>query len=93
MSGETVTTEAVCEAAGGIHLTTAHRWATWGLLPKPTKVFLGRRGTVAQWPKAALAQAGWVRARLDGGMSKEQVREAIERGDFKAGDPPDQDSP
>lgn len=83
VSDETVTTEAVCEAAGGIHLTTAHRWANWGLLPKPTKVFLGRRGTVAQWPKVAVEQARWVRARLDGGLTKEQVRESLEHGDFK----------
>ena len=81
--GETVATAAVCEAAGGIHLTTAHRWAAWGLLPKPTKVFLGRRGTIAHWPKIAVAQARWVRERLDSGMPKEQVREAHERGEFK----------
>lgn len=83
VSDETVTTAAVCEAAGGIHLTTAHRWAAWGLLPKPEKAFLGRRGTVARWPKVAPEQARWVRERLDSGLTKEAVRRAIERGDFK----------
>lgn len=85
MSDETVTTEAVCEAAGGIHLTTAHRWATWGLLPKPEKAFLGRRGTVARWPKIAIEQAKWVRERLDSGMTKDEVRQALDRGMFTSG--------
>ncbi len=84
MSDGTWTTSAeVCNAAGEIHTRTAHRWVAWGLLPQPMRVPIGRRGSVHWWPKITVAQARWVRARFDSGMLKEQVRAALERGDFE----------
>ncbi len=79
---ETVTSKDVCEAAG-ISIVTAHRWAKEGVLPTPTKTFLGRRGTVAQWPAYAVKQARWVRSRLDAKQSFQQIREALSRGEFQ----------
>ena len=80
---ETVTTAAVCEAAG-VSLGTVHRWAKQGLLPVPGKVFRGRRGTASIWPAHAPGQAKWVRERLDAGLTIAQVLSALERGEFVA---------
>ncbi len=80
--GVLVTMAEVCAAAGEIRMRTALRWVTWGLLPQPEKLSMGKHRAVTCWPKIAVAQARWVRQCFDSGMLREQVREALERGDF-----------
>ena len=68
--------------AAGVTATTIRRWAKQGLLPAGTKVHRGRRGTGLVFPDTAPAQAVWVKAQLDAGRTVEDVRLALEHGEF-----------
>lgn len=77
-------TTADVATAAGAHETTVGRWVKQGLLPAPTIVNMGRRrGRSARWALHAPEQAAWIRARLDDGWTFDEVREALERGEFK----------
>lgn len=78
------TTAQVCEAAG-ISGPTAFRWSQKGVLPPYQKVHGGQRGLSARWPLHAPEQARWVKGLLDEGLTFDEIRDAIERGDFRAG--------
>lgn len=77
-----VTTAQVAEAAG-VHPTTLARWSKLGLLPERVHLNLGRRGRAFRWPPHALEQAQWVKARIDDMWTMEEIRAALERGEFK----------
>lgn len=77
----TTTTAAIAEAAG-VTGKTIRVWAKRGLLPTPQMSHRGRRGTVALWPDAALAQAVWVRGQLDAGRTVPEIAEAIQAGQY-----------
>lgn len=78
------TTTEVCEA-GGISGPTAFRWAQKRVLPAPQKVHGGQRGLSSRWPLHAPAQAAWVKAKLDRGFTFDEIRTALEAGEFKPG--------
>lgn len=69
-------------AGAGIHETTVGRWLKLGLLPVPEVRNMGRRGRTTRWPLVAPAQARWVKGQLDAGFSFEEIRAALERGEF-----------
>jgi len=75
------TTEQVA-AAAGVHETTVGRWLKLGLLPTPEVRNMGRRGRTTRWPLHAPEQARWVKAQLDAGFSFDEVRVALEAGEF-----------
>lgn len=75
------TTAEVCEASG-ISGPTAFRWAQKGVLPAPQKIHGGQRGLSSRWPLHAPAQAAWVKARLDRGFTFEEIRSALDVGEF-----------
>lgn len=75
------TTEQVA-AAAGVHETTVGRWLKLGLLPTPEVRNMGRRGRTTRWPLHAPEQARWVKAQLDAGFSFDEVRAALEAGEF-----------
>jgi DNA-binding transcriptional MerR regulator len=77
------TTSQVAESAG-IHETTVGRWLKLGLLPKPEIMNMGRRGRTMRWPRHAPAQAKWVKEQLGLGFSFDEVRGALERGEFSS---------
>lgn len=58
------------------------RWARLGLLPPGCKVHRGRRGVGFVWPAETAAQARWVKSQLDAGLTPDDVRAALSRGDF-----------
>lgn len=78
---DTIRTAQVC-AAAGVTDATVMRWAKLGVMPPYERVFRGRRGSFARWPKHAEQQAVWVKAQLDAGRSFEEIRQALERGEF-----------
>ncbi|MBL9101075.1 MAG: MerR family transcriptional regulator [Myxococcales bacterium] len=61
---------------------TVRRWARLGLLPPGRKVHRGRRGVGFVWPAETAAQARWVKSQLDAGLTPDDVRAALTRGDF-----------
>lgn len=75
------TTEQVA-AAAGVHVTTVGRWLKLGLLPAPEIRNMGRRGRTTRWLLHAPDQARWVKAQLDAGFSFDEVRAALEAGEF-----------
>lgn len=77
------TTKEVAEAAG-VTDSTVMKWAAKGVLPAYTTVYGGARGRAARWPLHAPAQAAWVKARLDQGLTFSEVGELLARGEFKA---------
>jgi hypothetical protein len=80
-----VTTEAVALAAG-VHPSTISRWVKLGLLPQPQVIYRGRRGKQTRWVAHAPAQAKWVQARLDAGLTFDEVAAALGRGEFAIDD-------
>jgi DNA-binding transcriptional MerR regulator len=76
------TTEEVATAAG-ITGSAVMKWAGKHVLPAYTVIYGGRRGRSARWPLHAVEQASWVRGQLDAGLSFEEIREMLERGEFK----------
>jgi len=82
-----VSTDAVAKAAGVVPATLT-RWAERGLLPRPTKIFRGRKGNRHIWPPHAVEQASWVSARLADNWTHDEILEALKRGDFKPAEPP-----
>lgn len=89
---DSVTTEKVAQAAG-VHPSTISRWVNLGVLPKPQVIFRGKRGKQTRWPPHAPEQAAWVKAQLDGGATFEEIRSALERGEFKPSSPVNPDTP
>ena len=75
------TTEQVA-AAASVHETTIGRWLKQGLLPAPEVRNMGRRGRTTRWPLHAPEQARWVKTQLDAGFSFDEVRAALEAGEF-----------
>jgi predicted DNA-binding transcriptional regulator AlpA len=67
-------------AACGASKPTVFRWARMGLLPTPEVVYA--RGRYARWQLHAPAQAKWVDGRLKAGWTTEEIRAALERGEF-----------
>lgn len=78
-----VTTEQVAEAVG-VSPVTIRRWGRLGVLPPGQVVFMGRRGRHARWPLHTVEQARWVDAQLAAGRTFEEIRAALERGEFRA---------
>lgn len=74
-------------AAVGVKPATIRRWARLGVLPPLKLVSVGRRGSQSRWPPHALEQARWVLDRLEAGLTFEEIRQALERGEFRAGGP------
>jgi len=81
---DTIRTAQVC-AAAGVTDATVMRWAKHGVMPPYERVFRGRRGSFARWPKHAEQQAVWVKAQLDAGRSFDEIRHALARGEFVPG--------
>lgn len=79
---DSVTTGVVAQAAG-VHPSTISRWVNLGLLPKPQVLFRGKRGKQTRWAPHALEQAVWVKARLDAGLTFEEIRTALAAGGFR----------
>lgn len=79
-----MTTEEVATAAG-VAPATVRRWGRLGVLPPLQKISMGRRGTQTRWPLHAPEQARWVRSMLDTGHTFEEIRAALERGEFRSG--------
>jgi predicted DNA-binding transcriptional regulator AlpA len=67
-------------AACGVSKPTVFRWAKMGLLPTPEVVYA--RGRYARWQLHAPAQATWVDGRLKAGWTTDEIRAALERGEF-----------
>lgn len=68
--------------AVGLVPATIRLWVKQGLLPPGEKVHRGRRGTGLVFPEAAIAQAQWVKAQLDGGRTIAAVLQALQRGEY-----------
>jgi DNA-binding transcriptional MerR regulator len=83
MGNRWATTEEVANA-GRVTPSAVMKWAGKGVLPTYVVTYGGRRGRSARWPLEAPAQASWVRAQLDAGLSFEEIREALARGEFRA---------
>jgi excisionase family DNA binding protein len=81
VSADYLTTVEVAEAVE-VGKTTIVRWAEKGVLPKPVVIHGGRRGRVARWPLYTPAQARWVQAQLDAHRTWEEIRAALESGEF-----------
>lgn len=81
MRSRWATTEEVANA-GGVSSSAVMKWVTKEVLPGYVVQYGGRRGRSARWPLHAPAQAAWVRERLDEGLSFEEIRDALERGEF-----------
>lgn len=79
-----LTTEQI-SAETGISAATIRRWGRLGVLPPPTVVFMGRRGRHSRWPLHTAEQARWVLALLERGWTFEEIRAALERGEFNSG--------
>lgn len=77
-----VTTADVASAAG-VTVATIHRWAKLGVMPAYDVHHGGRRGHVAMWPAHAPRQAAWVLAQLEARRSWEDIKAALERGEFR----------
>jgi len=58
-------------------------WVKRGVLPEPVVVNRGRQGRAARWPLHTPKQAAWVADKLEAGLTFEEIREALQRGDFK----------
>ncbi len=56
-------------------------------LPERVHLNLGRRGRAFRWPPHALEQAQWVKARIDDMWTMEEIRAALERGEFQPSAP------
>ncbi|HEY8380192.1 MAG TPA: helix-turn-helix domain-containing protein [Nannocystis sp.] len=76
-----LTTEEI-SAEVGVSKATLWRWARLGVLPEPTLVHMGRRGRHARWPLHTPEQARWVLGLLERGWTFEEIRAALERGEF-----------
>lgn len=76
------TTEELAEALG-LSRSTVLRWARIGVLPAPTVVHRGRRGRQTRWPVHTEAQARWVHAKLDAGLTFDEIAAALAAGEFK----------
>lgn len=63
---------------------TVSRWVKLGLLPAPKLVYGAARGKQTFWPEHAAAQARWVRARIDGGQTWQEVKAQLDAGAFPA---------
>ncbi|WP_434424562.1 MerR family DNA-binding transcriptional regulator [Nannocystis pusilla] len=81
MKHKPINTEAVAKAAG-VHPSTITRWAKAGLLPAPETKREGVRGMRVRWAPQAPAQAKWVADRLGEGWSYEEIKTALEAGEF-----------
>lgn len=77
-----INTAAVAKAAG-VHVSTITRWVKAGLLPAPETRREGVRGMRVRWPRHAPEQAAWVAALLADGWSYDEIRGAIDAGEFK----------
>lgn len=77
------TTTAELAAAAQVHPATITRWVKLELLPKPEIVNMGRWGRSTRYPLYAPEQARWVRAQLERGRTFTEIREMLQRGDFK----------
>jgi len=73
------TTEQVM-AAAGVGKASVFRWAKLGVMPAFETVYV--RGRYARWPLHAPAQAAWVDGKLRAGWTFEEIRKALERGEF-----------
>lgn len=73
-------TTAQVAAAAGVHQSTLSRWQRRGLLPEPVFVSLGKRGRSQRWPPHTIAQAAWIKARLEDGWTFEEIAAAIAAG-------------
>jgi DNA-binding transcriptional MerR regulator len=78
-----VTTEQVA-AAADVGTKTVLRWSKTGLLPAYRVIRGGVRARSARWPEHAPAQARWVRAHIDEGLTFAEILAALQRGEFKA---------
>lgn len=83
-AGSWVTTGAVAQAAG-VSEATIHRWGRQGVLPKHEVHSGGARGRVAMWPAHAPQQAVWVLEQLEARRTWEDIRAALEAGEFAKG--------
>ena len=83
-----VTVEEVA-AAAGVSTPTVRRWARLGLLPAPTVHYGLTPGRHSFWADHAPAQARWVAQQLAAGRSFDQVKAALDAGEFKAARTPD----
>ncbi len=77
-----VTAQEVADAAG-VTPQTVRRWARAGLLPLPTVYYGLKPGRHSFWAPEAPAQAAWVAAQISQGRTFQQIKEALEAGDFK----------
>lgn len=77
-----LTTEQIA-AETGISAATIRRWGRLGVLPAPTIAFMGRRGRQSRWPLHTPEQARWVLDLLDRGRTFDEIRSALERGEFR----------
>jgi DNA-binding transcriptional MerR regulator len=76
-----LTTREVAEAIG-LSEPTILRWGRLGVLPEKVVHHGGRRGRVALWPGHTIAQARWVITKLDAHASFEEIKAALEAGEF-----------
>ncbi|HEY8378288.1 MAG TPA: MerR family transcriptional regulator [Nannocystis sp.] len=80
---QTWATTAELAAAAQVHPATITRWVKLELLPKPEIVNMGRWGRSIRYPLSAVEQARWVRTQLERRRSFAEIREMLQRGDFK----------
>lgn len=59
------------------------RWGRLGVLPPHEVHSGGRRGRVGLWPAHAIAQARWVLGKLEAHATFDEIKAALERGEFK----------
>lgn len=78
-----VSTEEVCATVEKTRKTIL-RWARLGLLPPFEVVYA--RGKSVRWPAHAPEQARWVDSQLRAGFTFDEIKSALERGDFTASD-------
>ena len=81
-----VTTQVVASAAA-VHPSTISRWVALGVLPRPEIIYRGKRGKQTRWPAHAPEQAAWVKAQLDDGLTFDEIKAALARGDFRPASP------